>query len=63
MFSSFVWDFSLLPKFIIFCDEDTALNVARGDFALDTESEGWETIQAGELRLHALIRKAQQKEK
>lgn len=52
-----------LPKFIIFFDEHTAPNVARGNLALGTESEGWERIQAGELRLHALVRKAQQKER
>lgn len=55
----------LPPKFIFFFffDEDTVLNVARGNLALDNESEKWEKIQAGELRLHALVREAQQKER
>lgn len=47
-----MWDFHPLPKFIVFFDEDTALNMARGNLALDTKSEGWERIQADELRLH-----------
>lgn len=36
---------------------------SRGNLALDNESEKWEKIQAGELRLHALVREAQQKER